>query len=84
MEDDSFKYLGHETIGELVAELRNKMGCVAAYIDLLKFSKEPGMEVRLESLKNDTEKSMFKAFPLILQYLKEFEQYNLDGKKMPR
>jgi len=83
MEDDSFKYLGHENLGELVAELRNKMGTVTAMSDILTLEQtEEGSNKRfVQKLKPRTEESFLKGVPLILQYLEEFEQYDLNSIK---
>jgi len=83
MEDDSFKYLGHETLGELVAELRNKMGSVTTLADLIELEKtEKGSNKSfLQRFKPKAEENLLKSLPLILRYLKEFEQYDLNIKK---
>ena len=81
MEDDSFKYLGHETIGELVAELRNKMGNVSNLNDILKLKKEGKHLDYVEKVLPSLEENIIKSFPLILRYLKEFEEYDLSEKK---
>jgi hypothetical protein len=79
MEDDSFKYLGHENLGELVAELRNKMGSVTGLADLIKLENEENGDIVsfLKRLKPRAEKTLLESLPLILQYLEEFEQYDL-------
>jgi len=83
MEDDSYKYLGHETLGELVAELRNKLGSVTLLADMIKLEKsEKGSNKSfIQKLKPKSEESLLKSLPLILRYLDEFEQYDLDIKK---
>ena len=85
-QDDSFKYLGHETLGELVAELRNKLGSVTTLADLIKLEKINDDTKELDdsfikNLKSDTEENLVKSIPLILRYLNEFGQYDLDQKK---
>ena len=81
MEDDSFKYLGHETAAELVAELRNKMGSVVNYVDLLKMKNDGEHLDFVEKILPKSEENLLKSMPLILRFLKEFEQYDLDIKK---
>ena len=81
MKDDSFKYLGHETLGELVAELRNKMGGVTGLADIIKLENMKGAESFAKRLKPQIEETFLKVMPLIIQYLEEFEQYDLDIKK---
>lgn len=78
MEDDSFKYLGHKTASELVAELRNKMGCVVNHADLLKLKQEGKHLDFVEKSLPKSEENLLKAMPLILRYLKEFNDYDLD------
>jgi len=80
-QDDSFKYLGHETLGELVAELRNKMGSVVNYYELLKLKNEGEHDELIKKLLPDVENSLLKSMSLILRYLKEFEQYELNNIK---
>jgi hypothetical protein len=80
-QDDSFKYLGHETLGELVAELRNKMGSVTNIADIIKLEQVGGKGHMVEKYKPIAEENLLKSLPLILRYLKEFEQYDLDMKK---
>ena len=86
MEDDSFKYLGHETLGELVAELRNKMGSVTTLADMITLEKtEKGSNKKfVQRLKPKVEESLMESLPLILRYLDEFGQYDLDMKKKKR
>jgi len=81
MEDDSYKYLGHETAAELVAELRNKMGGVATYVDLLNLLNDTKNYGVAQRLLPKAEEVMIKSMPLILRYLGEFEEYDLDIKK---
>jgi len=83
MEDDSYKYLGHENLAELVAELRNKMGGVVSYVDLilLENSDDPSISGLIKRLKPKAEETMVKSMPLILRYLEEFEQYDLNIKR---
>jgi len=80
-QDDSFKYLGHETLGELVAELRNKMGAVTSIADMIKLEQMGGAEHMVKKFKPRTEENLLKSLPLILQYLDEFGQYDLNIKK---
>lgn len=87
MEDDSFKYLGHENLGELVAELRNKMGVVTTLNDMIKLENESGVKENshkleyVELVKKKSEETLVKVMPLILRYLNEFGQYDLDNIK---
>jgi len=83
MEDDSFKYLGHENLGELVAELRNKMGTVTAMSDIITLEQtEKGSNKSfIQRLKPKVEENFLEGMPLILQYLEEFEQYELNSIK---
>jgi hypothetical protein len=81
MEDDSFKYLGHDTLGELVAELRNKMGNVVNVVQLLELKKEGKHLDFVEKSLPELEDNLIKAMPLLKRYLDEFTQYDLDVKK---
>lgn len=80
-QDDSFKYLGHNTASELVAELRNKMGNIVNYYELLKLKNSGEHDNLVEKLLPNVEQNILKSMPLILRYLKEFEEYDLDIKK---
>lgn len=81
MGDNSFKYLGHKPLGELIAELRNKMGRVTGYADITKLKNIKGAEGFTKRLKPKSKETFLKVMPLIHQYLEEFKQYVLDIKK---
>jgi hypothetical protein len=82
MEDDSFKYLGHEKLSELVAELRNKMGSVVVLSDLLKLQKDDKNKEFIEKMLPNAKENFIKSIPLIIRYLREFEEYDLSEKKV--
>lgn len=54
------------------------MGCVVNHADLLKLKQEGKHLDFVEKSLPKSEENLLKAMPLILRYLKEFNDYNLD------
>ena len=76
---DSYKYTKHDTLDELIADLRNKMGSVINYISLLEVKDRlpDDKKETIENLIQENIEVMIKTKPLILQYLDDIEEFNI-------
>lgn len=83
-EDDSYKISEHETLGELVADLRNKCGGVVNFVSLLEaLDKEtdPDIEKTLKKYLVQQEEVLKKVTPVLVKILDEFSKYDLEIKQ---
>ena len=83
MQDDSFKYIKHENLDELIADLRNKMGSVINYISLLELKDKvsPDKIHKINELIKNNEDTLTKVKPLLLKYLDDIEEFDIKGLK---
>ena len=80
---DSFKYTKHDSLDELIADLRNKMGSVMNYISLLEV-KDRLPDDKKENIKNIIQENieiMIKTKPIIKQYLDDINEFDIKGLK---
>lgn len=76
---DSYKYTKHDTLDELIADLRNKMGSIINHISLLEV-KDRLPDDKKETIENMLQENievMIKTKPIILQYLDDIEEFDI-------
>jgi hypothetical protein len=80
---DSYKYTKHDTLDELIADLRNKMGSIINHISLLEVKDKlpDDKKEKIENIIQENIEVMIKTKPLILQYLDDIEEFDIRGLK---
>lgn len=76
MAEHNLKYKENETLSELVADIRNKMGVVTGLADIIKLSKNVDSD-KIKDIKENQEKRLLEVVPILKKLLHDFEKFDL-------